>query len=53
MSELKQSVALTSGNVEYLSRHDMLDWFNSIVHGNYGKIEELFPGKLRNVLETK
>ncbi|KAH8306806.1 hypothetical protein KR018_001484, partial [Drosophila ironensis] len=44
MSNFKSTVALTSGNAENLSRNDMLQWVNRLVHGKYVKIEELCSG---------
>lgn len=45
MPDLKATVSLTSSTVEKMSRHDMLEWVNSTVHGQYKKIEELCSGK--------
>ncbi|XP_013104840.1 microtubule-associated protein RP/EB family member 1 isoform X2 [Stomoxys calcitrans] len=43
-TELKPTVALTSATVEKMSRHEMLEWVNSTVHGQHKKIEELCSG---------
>ncbi|XP_005182379.1 microtubule-associated protein RP/EB family member 2-like [Musca domestica] len=43
-TELKPTVALTSATVDKMSRHDMLEWVNSTVHGQHKKIEELCSG---------
>lgn len=45
MPDLKPAVAITSATVENMSRHNMLEWVNSTVHGQYKKIEELCSGK--------
>lgn len=45
MTDLKLTVALTSVNAENMSRHDMLQWVNNMVHGHFKKIEELCSGK--------
>lgn len=45
MSDLKLTVALTSVNGENMSRHDMLQWVNTMVQGQFKKIEELCSGK--------
>lgn len=50
MSDLKQTVCLTSSNAENMSRHQMLDWVNTMVNGHFKKIEEMASGK---ELETK
>ncbi|XP_075166679.1 microtubule-associated protein RP/EB family member 1 isoform X2 [Haematobia irritans] len=42
--ELKPTVALTSATVDKMSRHDMLEWVNTTVHGQHKKIEELCSG---------
>ncbi|XP_001360676.2 microtubule-associated protein RP/EB family member 2 isoform X1 [Drosophila pseudoobscura] len=44
MSDLKLTVALTSSNGENMSRHDMLQWVNTMVQGHFKKIEELSSG---------
>ncbi|KAH8402028.1 hypothetical protein KR009_009310 [Drosophila setifemur] len=44
MSDLKLTVALTSVNGENMSRHDMLQWVNDMVQGQFKKIEELCSG---------
>ncbi|XP_068146115.1 microtubule-associated protein RP/EB family member 3 [Drosophila tropicalis] len=44
MSDLKLTVALTSVNSENMSRHDMLQWVNNTVDGQFKKIEELCSG---------
>ncbi|XP_037812871.1 microtubule-associated protein RP/EB family member 1-like [Lucilia sericata] len=44
MPDLKTTVTLTSATAEKMSRHDMLEWVNSTVHGQYKKIEELCSG---------
>lgn len=44
MSDLKPTVSLTSVNSENMSRHQMLDWVNTMVNGNFKKIEELCSG---------
>ncbi|KAH8337025.1 microtubule-associated protein RP/EB family member 2 [Drosophila kikkawai] len=44
MSDLKLTVALTSVNGENMSRHDMLQWVNTMVQGQFKKIEELCSG---------
>ncbi|KAH8290280.1 hypothetical protein KR054_001551 [Drosophila jambulina] len=44
MSDLKLTVALTSVNAENMSRHDMLQWVNTMVQGQFKKIEELCSG---------
>ncbi|XP_065368454.1 microtubule-associated protein RP/EB family member 1 [Calliphora vicina] len=44
MPDVKTTVSLTSATVEKMSRHDMLEWVNSTVHGQYKKIEELCSG---------
>ncbi|XP_061387774.1 microtubule-associated protein RP/EB family member 1 [Musca vetustissima] len=43
-TEFKPTVALTSATVDKMSRHDMLEWVNSTVHGQHKKIEELCSG---------
>lgn len=45
MPDVKPTVSLTSATVEKMSRHDMLEWVNATVHGQYKKIEELCSGK--------
>ncbi|BFG05971.1 microtubule-associated protein RP/EB family member 1 [Drosophila madeirensis] len=44
MSDLKMTVSLTSVNGENMSRHDMLQWVNTMVQGQFKKIEELCSG---------
>ncbi|XP_017106924.2 microtubule-associated protein RP/EB family member 1 [Drosophila bipectinata] len=44
MTDLKLTVALTSVNGENMSRHDMLQWVNDMVQGQFKKIEELCSG---------
>ncbi|KAH8270884.1 hypothetical protein KR018_011310 [Drosophila ironensis] len=44
MTDLKLTVALTSVNGENMSRHDMLQWVNNMVQGQFKKIEELCSG---------
>ncbi|XP_022226076.1 microtubule-associated protein RP/EB family member 1 [Drosophila obscura] len=44
MSDLKMTVSLTSVNGENMSRHDMLQWVNTMVQGKFKKIEELCSG---------
>lgn len=45
MPDLKPTVAITSATVDKMSRHDMLEWVNATVNGQYKKIEELCSGK--------
>lgn len=45
MTDLKPTVALTSCNSENMSRHQMIEWVNNMVNGQYKKIEELCSGK--------
>ncbi|KAM8712722.1 hypothetical protein ACLKA7_013109 [Drosophila subpalustris] len=44
MADLKQTVSLTSVNSENMSRHQMLEWVNTMVNGHFKKIEELCSG---------
>ncbi|XP_034479489.1 microtubule-associated protein RP/EB family member 1 isoform X2 [Drosophila innubila] len=44
MTDLKQTVSLTSVNSENMSRHQMLEWVNTMVNGHFKKIEELCSG---------
>ncbi|XP_060659413.1 microtubule-associated protein RP/EB family member 2 [Drosophila nasuta] len=44
MTDLKPTVALTSVNSENMSRHQMLDWVNRMVNGQFRKVEELSSG---------
>ncbi|XP_017014513.1 microtubule-associated protein RP/EB family member 1 [Drosophila takahashii] len=44
MTDVKLTVALTSVNGENMSRHDMLQWVNTMVQGHFKKIEELCSG---------
>lgn len=51
MTDLKPTIALTSVNGENMSRHQMLEWVNTMVDGHYKKIEELCSGKSRHALK--
>ncbi|XP_030388440.1 microtubule-associated protein RP/EB family member 2 [Scaptodrosophila lebanonensis] len=44
MNDFKLTVALTSNNSENMSRHEMLNWVNNLVNGQFKKIEELRSG---------
>ncbi|TMW44583.1 hypothetical protein DOY81_010335, partial [Sarcophaga bullata] len=44
MPDLKPTVAITSATVDKMSRHEMLEWVNATVNGQYRKIEELCSG---------
>lgn len=55
MTDLKQTVSLTSVNSENMSRHQMLEWVNTMVNGHFKKIEELCSGNyciVQNVMLT-
>ncbi|EDW02704.1 microtubule-associated protein RP/EB family member 1 [Drosophila grimshawi] len=43
-SDMKPTVSLTSVNAENLSRHQMIEWVNTMVNGNFKKIEEMSSG---------
>ncbi|KAH8407401.1 hypothetical protein KR222_003358 [Zaprionus bogoriensis] len=46
MTDLKPTIALTSVNSENMSRHQMLEWVNNMVDGQFKKIEELCSGRV-------